>query len=191
MTAVAAPQGLLPVYHPSGVNIPQSVYQPTVSNGPTAAIYKGDPVVLSGDTSVVTIASGSAAILGVFAGCEYTDATGKPVVSPYWPGTTTGATNIKFYVYDCPFTIYEVQGAGAVANTAIGDSADTTIAAGSTSTGVSGTKLATGTLSGAATVKQFRIVGLGGGSDNAWGDAFTIVRVRIGQSQLITTPNAI
>jgi len=51
--------------------------------------------------------------------------------------------------------------------------------------------LATGTLSGAATVKQWRIMGLGQGIDNAWGDAYTVLRVTLGQSQRFTEVNAI
>ena len=189
MSATAAPQGFLPVFHPSGVITP-NIYKPTVSGGPSSAIYKGDPVKMTGDTTVVAIAAASDAIVGVFAGCEYTDVTGKPTESSYWPGTTTGATNITFYVYDDPFIIFEVQDAGSLANTAIGDSADSVIAAGNTNTGVTASKLSN-TLGGAATVKQWRIVGLSQAIDNAWGDAFTVVRVRIGQSQLISTPNAI
>lgn len=190
MSASNAPFGFAPVFHPSG-QIVANIYTPTVANGPTSAIYKGDPVKLSGDTSVVTLAGDADAIIGVFAGCEYTDATGKPTVSSYWPGTTTGATNIKFYVYDDPFIVYEAQGAGAIAITAIGDSCDSTAATGNTNTGVSGIYLKSGTLSGAATVKQWRILGLGGSISNAWGDAYTVVRVKIGQSQLISEPNAI
>lgn len=190
MSAVSSPSGFNPVFHPSG-QIVANLYEPSVANGPSSAIYKGDPVKLSGDTNVVTIASGSEAIIGVFAGCEYTDVDGKPTYKPYWPGTTTGATNIKFYVYDDPFIVYEVQAVGTVANTAIGDSADATIAAGSTYTGVTGTYLNTASLSGAATVKQWRIMGLGGNTGNAWGDAYTVLRVTIGQSQRFTEVNAI
>lgn len=190
MSATNAPFGFTPVYHPSG-QIVANVYQPSVANGPTSAIYKGDPVKLTGADTVCILAGDADAIIGVFAGCEYNDATGKPTVSSYWPGTTTGATNIKFYVYDDPFIVYEAQGAGSIANTAIGDSCDSTAATGNTNTGVSGIYLKSGTLSGAATVKQWRILGLGQQTNNAWGDSYTIVRVKIGQSQLITEPNAI
>lgn len=190
MSAVNAPFGFKPVFHPSG-QIVANAYYPTVANGPSSAIYKGDPVKLAGDTNVVTLASDSDAIIGVFAGCEYTDVNGKPNESPYWPGTTTGATNIVFYVYDDPFIVYEAQGAGSVANTAIGDSCDSTAATGSTYTGNSAIVLKSGTLSGAATVKQWRIMGLGGAIDNAWGDAYTVLRVTIGQSQRFTEVNAI
>jgi hypothetical protein len=190
MSATLAPQGFVPVYHPSGLSMPVSVYTPTTANGPSAAIYRGDPVKLTGTTDVINISTGSDAIIGVFAGCEYNDASGKPTESSYWPGTTTGATNIKFYVNDDPFTVFEVQAAGSIAITAVGDSADATIVAGNTNTGTTATRLST-TLSGAATVKQWRILGLGQEIDNAWGDAYTIVRVKIGQSQVISTPNAI
>lgn len=189
MSAVVSPQGFVPVFHPSGQTV-ANLYQPTVANGPTAAIYKGDPVKLSGDTNVVTIAAGSDAIIGVFAGCEYTDATGKPTESSYWPGTTTGATNIKFWVYDDPFIVYEVQQGGSAANTVIGDSSDSVIAAGNANTGITGSYLSH-TLGGAGTVKQWRYQGLGQQLDNAWGDAYTIVRVTIGQSQRITQVNSI
>lgn len=190
MSSVNSPFGFLPVFHPSG-QIVANLYEPTVASGPSSAIYKGDPVKLVGSTDVINLAGDSDAIIGVFAGCEYTDSDGKPNFRSYWPGTTSGATNIKFWVYDDPFIIYEAQGAGAIANTAIGDSCDSTAATGSSYTGVSGIYLKSGTLSGAATVKQWRIVGLAPRVDNAWGDAYTVLRVRVGLNQFVSEPNAI
>lgn len=188
MSATLAPFGFKPVFHPSG-QIVANLYQPTTINA--SACYSGDPVKLTGGTDVVAIAAGGDAIIGVFAGCEYVTATGDRIQSPYWPASLAGVTDIKWWVYDDPFIIYEAQGAGVVAATAIGDSCDSTIAAGNAYTGVSATKLTTGTLSGAATVKQWRIVGLGQAIDNAWGDAYTVLRVTIGQSQRFTEVNAI
>jgi len=188
MSATLAPFGFKPVFHPSG-QIVANLYQPTTIHA--SACYAGDPVKLTGGTDVIAIAAGSDAIIGVFAGCEYTNSDGVPVQSPYWPASQAGTTNIKWWVYDDPLIVYESQGAGVVAATAIGDSCDSTIGAGNAYTGVSGTKLATGTLSGAATVKQWRIMGLGQGIDNAWGDAYTVLRVTLGQSQRFTEVNAI
>lgn len=192
MSATNAPQGFIPVYHPSG-QIVANLYEPTVATN--AAIYKGDPVVLTGATSVCTIAVGSGGspglVSGVFAGCEYINADGKPVYSPYWPGSTTGATGIKYWIYDDLNIVYEVQGDGSVANTAIGDSANFTAAAGSTYTGVTASVLQTSSLAGAATAKQFRIIGLGQQVDNAWGDSYTVVRVQIAQNQRFTPVNSI
>jgi hypothetical protein len=191
MSATNNPQGFTPVYHPSGVTIPVNIYQP--STLPASAIYRGDPVTMSGGTDVITVATTSGVVVGVFAGCEYINAAGVPVESPYWPGSTVGAssTNLKFFVYDDPFTTFEVQANGSLTAADIGGSADSVaIGTGSTASGVS-LGVISSTITGAAAVKQWRIVGLGGSTTNVWGDAYTVVRVKIGQSQLITTPNSI
>jgi len=188
MSATNAPYGLKAVFHPSGTIRTETFFPQSIN---ASACYKGDPVKLTGGTDVVSIATGSNAIIGVFDGCRYTDATGKPTYSAYWPASLSGVTNIEWYVITDPMTVFEVQGAGSVAATAVGDSADLTIATGNANTGISGSYLATGSLSGAATVKQWRIMGLGGATDNAWGDTYTNVRVTIGQSQRFTETNAI
>ena len=188
MSAVNAPFGVRAVSHPSGT-IRTETFFPQAINA--SACYKGDPVKLTGGTDVVSIAAGGNAIIGIFDGCRYNDATGKPTYSPYWPAGLSGVTAIEWYVITDPMTTFEVQAVGVVAATAVGDSADLTIAAGSANTGVSASLLNTAALSGAAAVKQWRIMGLGTELDNAWGDAFTIVRVTIGQSQRFTEVNAI
>jgi hypothetical protein len=188
MSAVSSPFGFKPVFHPSG-QIVANAYYPTVAT--MAAIYKGDPVKLDGTTGVVIIAGDGDATLGVFAGCEYTDATGKPTYSPYWPGSTAGATNIVFYVYDDLNLIYEAQGVSVIAATAIGDSCDSTAATGSAYTGQSLVTLKTGTLSGAATVKQWRIMGLAPWIDNSWADTYPVLRVTQGLNFRFTAKDAI
>lgn len=182
MSATSSPSGFNPVYHPSG-QIVANIYEPTVSTN--AAIYKGDPVKFDGSTGVVIIAAANDAILGVFAGCEYTDVDGKPTYKPYWPGSTAGATNIKFYVYDDPFIVYEIQSIGSEAATAIGASADFVIAAGSTYTGVTGTYLAA---TNGAVSNNVRVVGLAPRPGNAWGDAYTVLRVTLLKLQTVSEP---
>ena len=186
MSATAAPFGARAVYHPSGT-IRTETFYPTVSTN--AAIYKGDLVKLDGTTGVCIVSAAGDASIGVFDGCRYNDATGKPTYSAYWPGSTSGATNIEYYVITDPMTVFEVQASIAVAATAIGDSANITYAAGSAVTGQSASYIAA--LSGAAAVSNFRIMGVGLGIDNAWGDAKTILRVTIGANQRFTQVNAI
>ena len=186
MSATAAPFGARAVYHPSGT-IRTETFYPTVSTN--AAIYKGDLVKLDGTTGVCIVSAAGDASIGVFDGCKYTDVSGKPTYSPYWPGSTSGATNIEFYVITDPLTVFEVQASIAVAATAIGDSANITYAAGSTQTGVSASYIAA--LTGAAAVGNWRIMGLAPYLDNAWGDAKTIVRVTLGANQRFTQVNAI
>lgn len=186
MTATASPFGARAIFHPSGI-IRTETFYPTVSTN--AAIYKGDLVKWDGTTGVIIVSGAGDASIGVFDGCRYTDAQGKPTYSPYWPGSTSGATNIEFYVITDILTEFEIQASIAVAATAIGDSANITYAAGSAVTGQSASYIAA--LTGAAAVGNFRIMGVGLQVDNAWGDAKTIVRVTIGANQRFTQVNAI
>lgn len=190
MSATSAPFGFRAIFHPSGTIRPECFQQPTI---PAAAVYKGDPVKLTGAnaTGTVNICGDTDAPIGIFDGCEYIDSNGVPQYSPYWPASLAGVTGIKWYVITDPLTVFEAQGAGTIAATAIGDSCDSTIAAGNTNTGVSGTVLKSGTLAGAATAKTWRIMSLGQQIDNAWGDSYTIVRVKMALQQTISTPASI
>jgi hypothetical protein len=145
----AVAYGLIPVYHPSG-QVRANLY--TILNnagtGYGTAIYKGDPVRL-GTNGTIEIGGGAATTnLGVFAGCEYVDTTGKPVVSAYWPASTAvlAGSVIKAYVYDDPAIVYKVSTAGGTPSgyvqTAVGGQADVTVAAGSVNTGISASYLA-------------------------------------------------
>ena len=187
MSTVNSPFGIRAVEHPSGT-IRTETYFPTAI--PSAACYKGDPVKLTGDTYVVSIAAANDAIIGIFDGCRYTDATGKPTYSAYWPASLSGVTDIEWYCITDPLTVFEIQSGGPVAATAIGNSADFVIAAGNVNTGVSGTYLNT-SLKGAAAVGNFRIMGISQAVNNAWSDLFTIVRVTIGKGQRFTQENSI
>ena len=73
-----------------------------------SAIFQGSPVKaeLTGGTIQIGSATGNGdQLLGVFAGCEYVDATtGKLKFSNTWPGSGSANTNfdIKGFVYDDP-----------------------------------------------------------------------------------------
>jgi len=189
MSATASPFGVRAVYHPSG-----TIRTRTMSGFtsiPSAAVYKGDLVKLTGDGAIAAIIAANDAAFGIFDGCRYNDATGKPTYSPYWPASLSGVTQIEWYLipFD-PLLECEVQCGGAVAVTAIGDSADVVIAAGNVNTGISGTSM-NSTLKGAAAVGNLRILGLAPYQDNAWGDTYTIVRVQIAKNQILTEVNSI
>ena len=73
-----------------------------------SAIFQGSPVraELSGGTiQIATATCDTVQLLGVFAGCEYVDATtGKLKFSNTWPGSGSANTDfdIKGFVYDDP-----------------------------------------------------------------------------------------
>ena len=128
MSATNAPFGVRVVYHPSGVIRTRTLTG--FSSIPSSAVYRGDLVKLTGGTDVASIIAANDAAFGVFDGCRYTDSTGRPTYSPFWPASLSGVTNIEWYVipFD-PLMECEIQAGGSIANTAIGDSADIVIAA--------------------------------------------------------------
>lgn len=184
MSATSAPFGFRPAFHPSGL-IRARKY--TIASAYGTAMYKGQPCILN-TNGTVTVGTAAADLLGVFAGCEFTDALGKPTVSTTWPAGQV-ATNITAWVWDDPLIVYEVQSAGSVAQTAVGDQADVS------NVGNNANSLSTCTLSatlaGAGVQAQFSIEGFGLAPDNLPGDAFTVVQVRLARSQKVSNKVAI
>lgn len=190
MSTIAAPFGVRAVYHPSGIIRTRTLTGFT--SIPSAAVYKGDLVKLTGGADVASIITANDASYGIFDGCRYNDATGKPTYSAYWPASLSGVTNIEWYVipFD-PLLECEIQAAtGSWAVTAIGDSADIVIAAGNVNTGISGSYMSA-TLKGAAAVGNFRIMGISTLTDQLWTDSFPILRVQIAKNQILTEVNSI
>lgn len=186
MTTTAAPFGFRPAYHTTG-NSRGIAY--TITSAYGTALYKFAPVIL--DTNGTIIAgTTNADLLGILNGVQYTDSTGKPTWSNFWPASTV-ATNIIAYVWVEPTNVYEVQSNGSIAQTAVGDQADVVNpSTGSTSTGLSSASL-NSTLVGAGVQGQFRIIGFSGEPGNLPGDAFTIVQVQIARSQYVSNKVAI
>jgi hypothetical protein len=190
MSATNAPFGLRPAFHPSGLDRAQALAGGIASGYPTD-ILKGQPVKLDSNGNIVVAAAGES-FQGAFAGVEWTDTTGRRRVSNYWPANTAYQTgSCVAYFYNDPNIVYEIQAAGSLAQTSIGDMADlSNTTAGSTTTGLSQCTLST-TLVGIGASAQMLIRDLAPYPDNAWGDAYTIVRVTINESQFNASVNAI
>ena len=186
MTTTAAAFGFNPAYHPSGVIRPT---RRPIAAAYTTAIYKGDPILFVA-AGIELAVSNSGRADGIFIGCEYTDSTGKRNVSPFWPGTAS-CTEIVAYVVDDPDVVFEVQATGVVALTDIGSHAgvSTTVGTGSAYTGMSLATLLQSSIS-TSTEGQFVIVDLAPREDNAWGDTYTIVRVKMAKSAFVFPPDA-
>jgi hypothetical protein len=193
MATTALAYGLIPVNHPTGQN--RATKYNILNNAGTGyatSIYKGDLVKVHTD-GTINIGDGTSAALGVFAGCEYIDATGRPVVSPYWPASTTvqSGSEIKAYVYDDPATIYRV---GVTANasdyvqTAVGQQANVAMVAGNVNTGVSASSVSAAIVA-AGTAAQCRIVGFVDGIYDATTNPYPQLLVQINELQF--APNAV
>ena len=190
MSATNAPFGMRPAFHPSGLDRARA-YVDGIVSGYSSDILKGQPVKLVTAGNIEPAASGDA-FLGGFDGVEFTDTTGRRRVSNTWPANTAYQTgSCVAYFYNDPNIVYEIQAAGSLAQTSVGDMADlSNTTAGSTTTGLSQCTLST-SLAGAGNSAQMLIRDLAPYPDNAWGDAYTIVRVSINESQFNASVNAI
>ena len=199
MSATAAPFGLRPAFHPSGLDravalangIEAVSTSGNTSLGYASNIFKGAPVKMNTAGYIENI-SGNEAFLGAFAGVEWTDATGRRRVSNFWPANESFQVgSVIAYYYQDPNIVYEIQAAGTLTQGSIGDQFDlTNPTAGSTSTGLSSASMST-TGAGSGATNQLRVINLAPYPDNAWGDAYPIVQVQIALSQYVAAINAI
>ncbi len=197
MSSTSAPFGFRPSYHNSGQMRPKAY---TIASTYAANIFSGDPVKLT-DNGVIQLGTSDGTrsgttdgitLLGIFAGCQYLDASGKPTISPFWPSGATG-TEIVAWVYDDPETLYDVQydnpSPGTTVQTAVGEECDWTVASpgGSTQTGLSTTKLT----AIQATSGQFQITGFAYNINDSLTDAYVTVTVRLNEAAYKAAVNSI
>ena len=197
MSSISAPFGFRASYHNSGQMRPKAY---AIASTYAANIFSGDPVKLT-DNGVIQLGTSDGtrtgttdgvSLLGIFAGVQYLDATGKPSISPFWPSGTTG-TEITAWVYDDPETLFDVQynnpSAGTTVQTAVGEECDWTVASpgGSTQTGLSNTYLT----AIQATSGQFQITGFGYEITDSLTDAYVVVSVRINEHHYKAAVNSV
>lgn len=182
MSATNAPFGLIPSYHPSGLDRAYALAG-GINSGFASNILKGQAIKMQTSGYIAPV-TGTEPLLGAFDGVEYTDGNGKRNVANKWLASTSG-TDIVAYFYQDPAIVYLIQADGSVASTAIGDIANLTtanLAAGSTTVGLSQATLSS-TLVGAGNTGQLRILNKGLDPSNDWGDAYTVVQVQISAQQ--------
>lgn len=197
MSSTSAPFGFRASYHNSGQMRPKAY---VITSAYAANIFSGDPVKLT-DNGVIQLGTSDGTrtgttdgitLLGIFAGCQYLDAGGKPTISPFWPSGATG-TEITAWVYDDPETLFDVQytnpSAGTTVQTAVGEECDWVVASpgGSTSTGLSTTQI--GAIQ--ATSGQFQITGFGYEITDSLTDAYVVVSVRINEHHYKAAVNSV
>jgi len=168
-----------------------------IATGYAVNLFSGDPVSLAGTATgegTIELAtldgtrSGTIAampILGVFVGCEYTDSTGKPVKSAYWPTGTTSADAVALVV-EGDQNEFEVMADGAIAKSDIGSQANWSMGAdpyGSTYTGISNATISATPVADNSS-GGFQIIDFVEDGANTAGDTYTRVIVRINNPQL-------
>ena len=189
MSATSAPRGLKPIGLLGGMPFAGSTREFLIKSGYATAIFNGDVVGL-GDVANSTddgylvreAVASEVNPIGVFLGCSYTDPnTGQLTFNQYYPGSIA-ASDIKAVVSVNPFTLYEVQADGAIAQTQLGMTADLVqTQAGSTVTGNSGIQLDASTASVGG--ECWKIVDFVERVGSAIGDAKTDVIVMMNQTE--------
>ena len=185
MSATNAPFGLRPAFHPSGLDRAQALAG-GIPSAYSSDILKGQAVLYVAGSGVIEPVNATGdALSGAFAGVEWTDTTGRRRVSNYWPANTAYQTgSCVAYFYNDPNIVYEIQADGSVAQTSIGLDANlSNFAAGSNVTGLSQATLSASILS-TGVQGQVQMLDLAPYVDNAWGDAYTIVRVQVARRQI-------
>ena len=102
---VDAPYGFQPINRVDGMPYAGAVRQLPITQA--GAMYDGDLVELDVGGVVGTATSLTAgAKLGVFVGCQYTNAAGQTIQAQYYPGSSV--TNAIAYVVDDPMAAFKV-----------------------------------------------------------------------------------
>jgi hypothetical protein len=196
MSATLNGYGLRPAYSPQGMAAARR-YDYGIASGYGTGILKYQPVALNSSGQLIA-ATAAADFLGVFAGVTYFDSSGIPHSYDQWiAGTTYESTNLMYvYVWDDPNEVFQIQADGSLAQSIGGqvDFTSATIGSGSTVVGLSTCTASASSLTTSGQ-KQLRIVELAPSPAmngvNAWGDAYTEVRVMIARSQYIANKVAV
>lgn len=194
MSATYTPFGLKPVYHPSGII--RSLNYTGVYDA-AAVFYSGTPVAFdeatTAGTSTLIVASNTPTagmrLAGVFGGVEYTDASGRRTVSKWFGPALGTATDVVMWIFMDPEIVYEVQANGSLANTKVGQEFNFTAVTSGQIIGNGGLGTSTAGLNPAdvavGTQAQVQVTGLGREINNAWGDTYTIVQVKLANDAFV------
>jgi hypothetical protein len=160
-----APFGLKPVGKVGSSYNSEGTTEYKIASGASGNIFSGDLVKMTNAGTILVAGATDNPVLGVFRGCQYTDASGDVIYSSYWPNGTVTSDAVAFVVDD-PNALFEVQSAatGSVVQTVVGNNADSVYATGSTITGISAVEISGTT---AATSAQLRIVGVSTDPENS------------------------
>jgi hypothetical protein len=182
MANVNKPFGLRPIGNLSATGA-QKQYAYEIADNQSGAIFQGDLVTVF-DGYLVKFAPGThTSAVGVFNGCSYIDpSSGKPTWKNFYPGSVNiTAGKIMADVLDDPNQLFIIQADEDIVQADIGKNADVTASTtGSTVTGVSAMTLDSSTVAKTAAL-NLKIVGKYDVPENALGEDYTVVVVKINE----------
>ena len=153
---------------PNGNGLTPYKVQINGTAGSSSAIYQGDMVIplANGLVDVSAADGGSVAILGVMAGCQYIDLSGKPIFTNQYPGTSSlkSGTEATVFVYDDPHQVYEIQCDASLTNLVtatalIHGNAEGTGFGSETANGISSGEISVASAGATTATDNFRVIG--------------------------------
>ena len=142
MANVVEKYGLRPYRKLDGTPLVGAQNRYTIASGHTTAIFQGDLVIpLTAGNIDRHTANNSAAVIGVFNGCFYTDpTTQKPTFSNSYPGSIA-ASDITAFVVDDPDAVFLMDADAAFTRADLYQNYSATTGGGNTTTGISEVQL--------------------------------------------------
>ena len=142
MANVVEKYGLSPYRKLDGTPLVGAQNRYTIASNHTTAIFQGDLVIpLTAGNIDRHTANNSAAVIGVFNGCFYTDpTTQKPTFSNSYPGAIV-ASDITAFVVDDPDAVFLMDADAAFTRADLYQNYSVTTGSGNTTTGISEVQL--------------------------------------------------
>ena len=142
MANVVEKYGLRPYRKLDGTPLVGAQNRYTIASNHTTAIFQGDLVIpLTAGNIDRHTANNSAAVIGVFNGCFYTDpTTSKPTFSNSYPGAIA-ASDITAFVIDDPDAVFLMDADAAFTRADLYQNYSVTTGSGNTTTGISEVQL--------------------------------------------------
>ena len=142
MANVVEKFGLRPYRKLDGTPLVGAQNRYTIASNHSTAIFQGDLVIpLTAGNIDRHIANNSAAVIGVFNGCFYTDpTTSKPTFRNSYPGSIV-ASDITAFVVDDPDAVFLMDADAAFTRADLYQNYSVTTGSGNTTTGISEVQL--------------------------------------------------
>lgn len=177
MSSTATPYGLIPIRRLGSSANSTGCTPYKIASAYATNIFYGDIVKMGTDGTLQKDTGTTACTpIGVFLGCQYTDATMGFITRQYWPASTS-ATDAVGLVCDDPDMIFKIQADGAMTRAeVVGANVAVVQGSGSTSTGKSGVKVDSTTENTTSTL-PLRVLGFDTNPDNSESDTYPDLHV--------------
>ena len=192
MASTAAPYGARPVGTTSASgSFTGKMQHIKIASAYDTAIFYGDFVKLvTAGTVEKDAGTTSLTPIGIFMGCSYTDPnSSQKTFSQTWPADTAASDAVAYVIID-PEVLFQMQGDGSIAQTALGANFAVVQTAGSTTIGTSKNSCDASTVATTNTL-PVKLVDFVDGPTSAVADSYTDVILKFNVGHQITNTTGI